>query len=230
MRPPPGAVEAFRARRSKRGLLALGLLSVAAVVRADPERVLHEFVPDPDEDELSSVVQGGEGPGGSPEAIVYDGEVLSRPAGGERRPDEAAMSALPGTGQGRETHGRRSPTFRPDRNTSLEETLGYYAVFTPTVAPFKRVTGLDAVVRDGAGVPVLGIADPEGVPEPVGERASPDGRPRDRFWGNVVLDFRRGDRVPFPAVAAEARVLSLETEPAVDLRLERDRADNLYAV
>ncbi len=199
-------------------------------MRADPERVLHEFVPDPDEDELSSVVRGAAGGGEAPEAIVYDGEVLARPAGGERRPDEAAMSALPGSGRGREAPGRRSPTFRPDRNTSLEETLGYYAVFTPTVAPFKRVTGLDAVVQDAGGVPVLGIASPEGAPEPVGDRPATDGRARDRFWGNVILDFRRGDRVPFPAVAAEARVLSLETDPPVALRLERDRADNLYAI
>ena len=204
------------------------LLLLTSLVHADGP-VLHEYVPDASDDELAPFVRGADG---EPEGIVYDGEILDRPQGGARRDDERALNGLPGDGEGREEPGRRSPSFRPDRVTALEGTLGYFAVFNPTITPFKRVTALDAVVQADGGVPVLGVAEPARTSVPIesADAPAPDARARDQFWGNVVLDFSAGNAVPLPSVSPESRVLSLRTEPAVTLRIEKDAADNFFAV
>jgi hypothetical protein len=168
----------------------------------------------------------------APTSIVNDGTALKRPPGGPLRSgDEKAMLAGPAAQRGVQEPGRRALGFRPDRVTELEGTLGYFEVFTPAVAPFKRVSALDAVVLDGV-TPVLTVGDParrplaiEGLDSP-----APDARVRDRFWGSVVLDFSEGGVVPLPSVSPESRLLHVETEPAFPLSFERDGADNLYAV
>lgn len=211
-----------------RSMLAVLVISIAGVVRADDPPVLHEFVPEAGSEDVTSMVSSA---GEEPAAILYDGELLAAPDGGERRSDERAMVAPPGDGSGREAPGRRSPTFRPDRVTSLEETLGYYEVFTPAVAPFKRVTSLDTIARIEDGTPVLGVGDDQLVVLPVegADSAPPDDRPRDRFWGSVVADFRSGTRVPFPSVAPESRILTLRTEPETPVKIERDGSGNFFA-
>lgn len=212
-------------------VVALALVALVPDVRADEDRVLHEYVPDVDDADEAGLVLGRDA---APEAILYEGELLTAPRGGALRSDERAMVAPPdASGTGRDAPGRRSPTFRPDRITSLEGSLGYFTVFSPSIAPFKRVSALDAVVRSDSGVPVLGVAHPEEItPVPVVGAIGPpaDGRPRDRFWGSVVLDFTAGDRVPFPSVSPESRMLTLQTEPPTDLRIEKDAADNFFAV
>lgn len=202
------------------------LLLLAPLVRADTP-VLHEYVPGAGDDELSELVQGR---GSEPAALVYRGEIIPPPDGGPRRPGEEPMRAQPGDGEGREEPGRRSPAFRPDRVTALEGTLGYATVFSPTIAPFKRVTALDAVVEGEDGTPVLGVADPRTRPVPLVGANAPSDEPRDRFWGSVVLDFASGRRVPLPSVAPESRVLTLRTEPEAQVRVEKDAADNFFAV
>ena len=176
---------------------SVAILVVALAARADDAPVLHEFVPDLGAEEGTLLVSSG---GAQPDAIVYQGEVLPAPPGGGLRAGEQAMRASPGNG---EQPGRRATSFRPDRVTELNGTVGYYAVFRPTIAPFKRVTGLDAVTLAPDGTPVLTIGDRrrrrievEGVHAP-----APDDRPRDRFWGSVVLDFAQGNTVPFPSVS-----------------------------
>lgn len=212
----------------KRAAPLLAIALVAAVARADGGPTLHEFVPDLGSEEGSLLVSSG---GAQPDAIVYQGEILPAPEGGALRADERPMRAQPGDGQQSEEAGRRSPTFRPDRITELNDTVPYYTVFTPTIAPFKRVTSYDTVSLAPDGTPVLGIAPgPRERVEPLGAQAEPPpGRAFDRFWGSVVLDFSEGTTVPFPSVAPEARILTLRTEPSVLLHVERDGADNFYA-
>lgn len=209
-------------------VLTLAILS-GAVARAQGP-VLHEFVPDVREDEAVLLAPGES----EPAAIMYDGEVIPAPRDGALSSDERPMVAHPGDGRSSEEPGQRSPTFRPDRITALEGTLGYYTVFTPTIAPFKRVTALDAVVLapDDGRTPVLVVGDTSGEAVPVlGATApTPDERERDRFWGSVVLDFSNGSRVPLPSVSPESRILTVRTEPETALRLERDPADNFFAV
>jgi hypothetical protein len=207
--------------------LGAGALAVFAGLSAEAQPVLHEFVPDVRQDEVLVLSVPGSS---EPAAIVYDGQVLPAPADGALAPDERAMVALSGDGLGRDEPGRRSPSFRPDRVTSLESTLGYFVVFTPSIAPFKRVSALDTVLLDGR-VPVLQIGDP--TPHEiavVGVSAEPpDDRERDRFWGSVVVDFSQGRTVPMPSVSPESRILSLRTEPPASIRIQKDGADNFYA-
>jgi len=118
--------------------------------------------------------------------------------------------------------------------TDRERTLGSRAANTPTIAPFKRVTALDtvAIAADDGVTPVLGVGDLELETVPVEGATSPapDDRPRDRFWGSVVLDFSEGTTVPLPSVSPESRILTVRTEPHVSLAIAKDRADNYFAV
>jgi transglutaminase-like putative cysteine protease len=200
----------------------------AASAWADGE-VLHEFVPNVDPNE--PVVALAE-LGAAPEAIVYDGELLTAPSA-EEAAAAPPMVATEGDGTLGDAPGQRSPSFRPDRLTALEGTLAYYAAFTPSIAPFKRVSSLDAVRLDRDGkTPVLGVRDARRRALPVegADAAPPDSRPRDRFWGEARLDFRGGRALPLPSVSPESRILSVRTEPATDLSIERDGAGNYFAV
>ena len=211
-------------------LLALATSALAVVALAQGP-VWHEYVPDVEASEASALVSGGSD--AEPLAIVHDGEILTAPTGGALRAGERAMRAAPGDGGLREEEGRRSPIFRPDRITSLEGSVGYYEVFSPAIRPYKRVTALDAVVLDAAGVPILTVGEPSRrarVPVEGAAATPPDLRPRDRFWGSVVLDFAEGREVPLPSVSPEARILTLRTEPETALHIERDPADNFFAV
>ncbi len=212
----------------KRVAPSLAVLLLAVAARADERPTLHEYVPDLGADEGSLLLSSGDS---EPEAIVYQGEVLPAPEGGALQNDEAPMRARPGDGERTEEPGRRSPNFRPDRVTQLEGRVGYYTVFTPLIAPFKRVTAYDAVSVASDGTPVLGIAPGPREQVPVlGAGAEPEGgRDYDRFWGSVVLDFGEGRTVPLPSVAPEARILTLRTEPRATLRIDKDGADNFYA-
>lgn len=219
----------MRARLPRPVALGLAVAAVAALARAQPEGiVLHEPVPGARDDEIALVGRPGGGDGAS--SLLYDGALLDAPAA-DAPPDptqEVPMSAEPGDGVAAEAPGRRSPTFRPDRQTALEGRLGYYASFNPTVAPFKRVTAYDALAIED-GVPVLTVADPALAPYPVVGTDAPADRPRDRFWGDVLLDFRAGVRVPLPLPGAGARLLWARGEPEVDVAFERDAAGNAFA-
>jgi hypothetical protein len=79
--------------------------------------------------------------------------------------------------------------------------------------------------------PVLGIHDPRHYAVAIegADAEPPDPRPRDRFWGEVRLDFSGGRTLPLPSVSPESRILSLRTEPATELSIERDGAGNFFA-
>ncbi len=165
-------------------------------------------------------------------AVMSGGRPVPPPPGGPLHEGlEKPMLAGAGDGQGAEVPGRRSLGFRPDRVTDLEGTLGYYEVFTPAITPFKRVTALDAVAIDRA-TPVLIVSDLAREPVRIEglDAAPPDARERDRFWGSVVLDFSEGNMLPLPTVSPESRILTLSSEPAAVLRVERDAADNFVII
>lgn len=191
--------------------------------------VLHEHVPDIEPDEAILTVSAGRA---DPAAIEQDGEVLLAPDLEAPALDQPPMLAEPGDGALGEAPGQRSPTFTPDRVTDLEGQLDYYETFRPIIAPFKRVTSLDATALgvQGARLPVLVIGDTRQRPVPIegADSAPPDARARDRFWGDASLDFRLGRTLPLPSVSPESRILSVKTEPQVALSFARDGADNFY--
>ena len=204
--------------------------SLVLVWQVGAEPVLHEYVPnvDPREAQPAGVASGG-GPLGA-----ESGPSASVAASGEAAEEGAAPAydATAGDGSPGEPPGRRSPSFRPDRLTELSSGLDYYEVFTPSIAPFKRVTALGLIQLDvDRKTPVLAARDnPRTVVRVEGEHARPpDARPRDRFSGDVKVDFRSGPLVPLPSVSPESRILTLRSTPPVPLRVERDADDN-YAV
>jgi transglutaminase-like putative cysteine protease len=205
----------------------LGALTASLVWQARAEPLLHEYVPnvDPREAEPAAVAAGGgpnaAGLGPSPDVA----------AGGDAAEEGSAPAydATAGDGSPGEPPGRRSPSFRPDRLTELSSGLDYYEVFTPSIAPFKRVTALGLIQLDvDRKTPVLAAREsPRVVVRVEGEHSRPpDARPRDRFSGDVRLDFRQGPLVPLPSVSPESRILTLRATPAVPLRVERDADDN----
>lgn len=215
-----------RAGSGGRWLVLASLLMAARPAGADDE-TLHEYVPDVQPHEAALAISSSRGHAA---AFEYDGELLTSPD--PAAPDSAPpMVAGAASAAGKTPPGHRSPAFRPDRATELESRLSYYASFTPTVAPFKRVSSLDTVALGEDGrTPVLGVGDPELRRVAIQGRGapSPDPRPRDRFWGEAMLDFSTGETLPLPSVAPEARILSLSSEPSVPLRIDRDGADNFY--
>ncbi|MET0389894.1 MAG: transglutaminase domain-containing protein [Polyangiales bacterium] len=201
------------------------VLACVLCARADAEEaVLHEFLPSVSAEEVRAAMRSrARGPsplatpGGGSAAARDAGPNAAAAAGGERGDDHAAVPSL--------------ENFRPDRLTSLEGGLDYYEAFNPSIAPFKRMTAFDAVRLDvDEKTPVLGVLDTRLREVPVeGDAApAPDPRPRDRFRGDAELDFRSNVLQPLPSVSPESRVLSVSTQPALPVRVERDGADNMF--
>lgn len=128
--------------------------------------------------------------------------------------------------------GRRMADFSPDRETSFEGNADYFEVFSPAIAPYKRVSSLDAVVMGPDGrTPVLAVASRRLAPVPIEDasRRIGDGRARDSFWGTITLDFSGGTEIPLPSVSPESRILGVISEPNVELSFGRDSAGNYVA-
>lgn len=214
-------------------VLIVGLvLSFSFVVEADTTGpVLHEYVPNVRDEEASLLLARG---GDAPEAIVVDGEVVPPPAVSMEPHDEAPMNPQPqAPGDRTPEPGRRSTEFRPDRLTQLENRLDYYEAFSPAIAPYKRVSSLNAVtLGDDGRTPVLSIVSTRRTSVPVEGTgaATRDRRARALFWGTVVLEFEGGTEVPLPSVSPESRILTVRTQPETELRFERDEADNFFAI
>ncbi|MCC7537786.1 MAG: transglutaminase domain-containing protein [Deltaproteobacteria bacterium] len=191
-----------------------------AVADPPPGETVHEFVPERPTDARSRGAPSGDRP--SPSTPSAE-QPLPEPELVENvEPDERAVLPPDGSGEGI----RPFDSFRPDRNTELDGLLDYYEVFTPAISPFKRITALDAVEADYR----LVVSDRRLTPVAVvGQDApAPDARPRDVFWGSVVVELSRGGPTALPSVSPESRILSYRTTPRATLRFFRDGADNFF--
>jgi hypothetical protein len=200
-------------------LASLGLSLAAAQERP----TVHEFVPNVEELEVAAAILGSATDEGS---FIYRGEVIRAPRGGAISESEAVARPVVSSGRRLE-----SPVtaFSADRVTSFGDEVDYQHVFSPRVAPFKRLFAYDEVQigPDGRN-PILVVGDrrlrPVAMSRP---EASVDSA--ERFWGSLVADFRNARTVRLPSVGPTSRVLQIRTEPEVALRLERDAADNFFA-
>ncbi len=112
--------------------------------------------------------------------------------------------------------------YRPDRNTGREPWLTYHAVFDPDPIPFKRNNAKDRVMDDGS----LVVGDPAHYTlDVVGNQATAG---RQLFYGSVLLELEADVAVPLPSIAADSRVLSVESTPDADLQFFKDGADNVF--
>ena len=198
----------------------LVVFALAPLTAAQEEPLLHERIPNisPSEAQISQPMRAN----GPPPSAADPGGSGSSSSSGDSEPRASLPERVPApSAQG----------FRPDRQTSLEGGLDYYEAFDPAIAPFKRVTAFDDVRLDTDGkTPVLGLREPQmrSVPIESQARRTQDRAARDRFVGDVDLDFRSDRLQPLPSVSPESRVYSVSTTPQISLQIERDGADNFF--
>lgn len=206
---------------------AAAAIAVAGIVAAQsggdpaPKHVLHEDLPAPGGDKAAPTI-GEAGSGTNPTAIAAGDKVLPKPSV-DRAPNSGASSGSgePVLGTGGFAADRKT-TMPPDESTGPDSTLHYVSVFNPDVLPFKRMSTFDGIGDDYT----LKVARTVLTELPVGGKTDP--KTRDRFWGDVVIQLEPGKDVALPSVAPDMRILSYEIKPKVQLKFEKDGADNFY--
>ncbi len=198
--------------------------------KADSQ-LLHEYIPNVRPNEADRAISAD--PDAAP-AILYNGRPIEMPpdmpVGGDKR---APLAAATNDRRSQIALDQRINRFFPDRTTEFKGSLSYYDVFNPSIAPFKRTTTLGVVrLADDGKTPVLDRLDTTRRSVPIDDMHTdpPDPRPRDRFWGDVFLDFSSSAIAPMPSVSPESRILFVDTAPRTALRFEKDGDDNFYAV
>jgi hypothetical protein len=183
--------------------------------------VLHEYVPHLDAEEVTAALH----------ANLVGAPTGAEPAAAAAAAKQEATGPKAGATAAPDNRVPHSENFRSDRQTSLDAGLDYYEAFNPAIAPFKRVLALDATRLDVDGkTPVLGVYDARrtSVSVEAPDAPPPDARPRDRFQGEVDLDFHDDRSQRLPSVSPESRILGMATTPHVAVRVERDGADNFF--
>jgi hypothetical protein len=204
-----------RARWLAIPLLVLAVAPPAIAQRGAP--TLHEPIPpDPREDVALSVALDGDLPAAinTPRGLVSAPDP-ARPFG----TGDAPYSPVP---KG-DTPGAK---FRPDRNTQRPDALPYDDPFSPSTAPFKRLSAYDAVDADYT----LSVRDSHTTPLAISPSPPPDSS-EEHFYADMVVDIAAGRKVRIPSVGPGARVLRARAGIGTqDLRftLYKDGAENWF--
>jgi hypothetical protein len=195
-------------------LLALAPPAVAQRRGAAP--VLHEPIPvDAREDVALSVSLDGDLPA-----------AINTPRGLVQAPDPARPV---GTGDNPYNHApgdARDSSFHPDRDTRRPDVLPYDDPFSPSTAPFKRLTAFDSV--DAAYT--LSVRDSHTVFLPIQASPAPDAT-EEQFYADLVVDVAAGQKVRIPSVGPGTRVLRARAGVGMqDVRFQlwKDGAENWF--
>lgn len=221
-------------------MVAVVLLGGAVAALAN-DNILHEYflVPASEESAGPRSTSPAETPSGAEELSASlggeDGEV--DPAGAQPPPplnvensgDELVYEpdgkALDPTGAELSEHNGPSDADDPatlDRETSLDASLSYYAVFNPSVAPWKRVSTRNQV-NEGYR---LTVQSPH---RRIEVRDRPVRAGYERFWGSMLVRMEEGRPISLPTVAAQVDILRYQTEPPINLSFQHEYlADNYY--
>jgi hypothetical protein len=123
-------------------------------------------------------------------------------------------------------HGPLNPFGEPnvlDDRTDRVNSLTYFATFDPSVIPLKRVVSQNEVVRvEGGEYAVKVGAHPRTELYAGGRAAAGD----ETFWGSFLLRTKPDEYHPIASVSPEQRILEVQSEPDVPVRLFKDRAGN----
>ncbi|HEX4419545.1 MAG TPA: transglutaminase domain-containing protein [Kofleriaceae bacterium] len=199
------------------GLTIAAAAGLALAQTAGSRRVLHEDLPAPSDRPTPMVGASGSN---NPAAIITGDKRLPKPVVeppiGPRPADGEPVLGAGGFAADRQT------SMAPDGNTGPDSTLHYVSVFNPDVLPFKRMSTFDGVADDYT----LKIAHTALAELAVG--GSPNDKARDRFWGSVLVKLSPGTEVALPSVAPDMRILSYEIKPRIQVRFEKDGADNFF--
>ncbi len=204
------------ARRPLFAIVAALIVSLAVPAHArNPSAVLHEQIPaDPREDVALALSLDGD----LPAAIDTPSGVVPAPDP-HRAPDKPAPYA-----PDRNADNNR---FEPDRDTHKPESLPYDEPFSPSTAPFKRLSAFDQVDASYT----LSVRDST-------QRAMPIGKPtptalanEDLFYGDMIVDVRPDKPTRIPSVGAGARILRARGGVGttdIAITFARDGADNWF--
>jgi len=146
---------------------------------------------------------------------------LATPGGAVAAPDPRRPPAATDPTYG---DGRQDEVFAPDRDTRRPpDVAGYDEPFTPSTAPFKRVSAFDAVSADEH----LYVRNERPTKLPLsGRPPQPD---EEAFYADLVVDLSPGGRVRIPSVAPGARIVTARLgvgATSLAFRVFHDGADN----
>jgi hypothetical protein len=162
-------------------------------------------------------------------AVSLDGDLpaaINTPRGLVQAPDPAKPV---GTGDSPYNHppgDARDTSFHPDRDTRRPDVLPYDDPFSPSTAPFKRLSAFDTVDASYT----LSVRDGHTVPLPVAPTPAPDAS-EEQFYADMVVDLVAGQKVRVPSVGPGARVLRARAGVGtqdVRFQLSKDGADNWF--
>lgn len=192
-------------------LVATGALAFAPPsAGASSRALLHEPIPpDPRDDIRAGVVLEGD----VARSIDTPGGVVHAPD--PHRPPEGSAHSF--------ANEVPQTTYQADRDTRRPDTLPYDDPFSPSTAPFKRLTAFDAVDASFQ----LYVQDP--TLAPLGTASAEAGD--DRFFADVQLDVAPDRHVRVPSVGPGTRVISARLSTVtrdVPFALVRDGAENWF--
>ncbi len=208
-------------RRLQLALLFVPVMVVALAPPAVAQRrgaapVLHEPIPpDAREDIALSVSLDGDIPA-----------AINTPRGLVQAPDPAKPV---GSGESPYNHApgdARDTSFHPDRDTRRPDVLPYDDPFSPSTAPFKRLSAFDTVDASYT----LSVRDAHTTPLPVMPTPAPDAS-EEQFYADMVVDLVAGQKVRIPSVGPGSRVLRARAGVGtqdVRFQLWKDGAENWF--
>lgn len=123
----------------------------------------------------------------------------------------------------------RASSNQLDDLTDHVDPLEYFPQFDPSVLPYKRQVSQNHVRRTTDGNYRIELASKAFMPVDIPRNAPlKSSAHEDTFWGSFLIRTEPGQLHPIPSVAPDQRVLQLNSEPAVQLTIVRDQADNYY--
>lgn len=117
-------------------------------------------------------------------------------------------------------------TNKLDDKTDRVDELNYFSSFDPSVIPLKRGVAQNKVILDASGDYAFTVSSSRNTRvnvDPAPKRAD-----EDSFWGTFLISAIPDTPTPIPSVSPDQRILKVLTEPAVEVRVMRDQADNHY--
>ena len=162
-------------------------------------------------------------------AVSLDGDIpaaINTPRGLVQAPDPARPVSSSESPYNHPPGDARDTSFHPDRDTRRPDVLPYDDPFSPSTAPFKRLTAFDTVDASYT----LSVRDAHTTPLPVMPTPTPDAT-EEQFYADMVVDLAAGQKVRIPSVGPGARVLRARAGVGtqdVRFQLWKDGAENWF--
>ncbi len=123
----------------------------------------------------------------------------------------------------------RASANQLDDLTDHVDPLQYFPQFDPSVLPYKRQVAQNHVTRTPDGAYLIELVSKSFTSVDIPPNTPLTGAANeDTFWGSFLIRTEAGQLHPIPSVAPEQRVLQRNSEPATQLTIVRDQADNYY--